>query len=191
LRGAYLQGKFCRCYPPTSIFLWQAACPSIGSSQCPCISSPEYPSISSSQCPSIGYPQCPSISYSQCPSISSSQSSSIYKLLSNHLLDRLYLAVDRLFLCSEVPTGKYYMLFSYQTGYIMSHYVFVFVFLKICIIIQWYVRSVFWKKWLSVLFITWLCRSAVRNEIHILTNCIQLSDRVYNVTLYIPCLIAE
>ena len=40
---------------------------------------------------------------------------------------------------------------------------FVFFCLKICIIIQWYVRSVFWKKCRSVLFITWLCRSAVRN----------------------------
>ena len=40
---------------------------------------------------------------------------------------------------------------------------FVCFFLKICIIIQWYVRSVFWKKWRSVLFITWFCRSAVRN----------------------------
>jgi hypothetical protein len=30
-------------------------------------------------------------------------------------------------------------------------------------ILQWYIRSVFWKKWRSVLFITWLCRSAVRN----------------------------
>jgi hypothetical protein len=40
---------------------------------------------------------------------------------------------------------------------------FCFCFLKICIIIQWYIRSVFWKKWRPVLFITWLCRSAVRN----------------------------
>ena len=39
----------------------------------------------------------------------------------------------------------------------------VFVFIKICIIIQWCIRSVFWKKWRSVLFIIWLCRSAVRN----------------------------
>jgi hypothetical protein len=42
-------------------------------------------------------------------------------------------------------------------------FVFVFAFLKICIIIQWYIRSVFWKKWRSVIFITWLCQSAVRN----------------------------
>ena len=33
---------------------------------------------------------------------------------------------------------------------------FFLFFLKICIIIQWYVHSVFWKKWRSVLFITWL-----------------------------------
>ena len=58
--------------------------------------------------------------------------------------------------------------------WVLLCFVFIFVFLKICIIIQWYVRSVFWKKWLSVLFITWLCRSAVRNEIHILTYCIYL-----------------
>ncbi len=48
-------------------------------------------------------------------------------------------------------------------SFIMLCFCFCFCFLKICIIIQWYVRSVFWKKWRSVLFITWLCRSAVRN----------------------------
>jgi hypothetical protein len=48
-------------------------------------------------------------------------------------------------------------------SFIMLCFSFSFCFLKIYIIIQWYVRSVFWKKWRSVLFITWLCRSAVRN----------------------------
>jgi hypothetical protein len=40
---------------------------------------------------------------------------------------------------------------------------FCFCFLKICIMIQWYVRSVWWKKWRSLFYITWICRSAVRN----------------------------
>jgi hypothetical protein len=40
--------------------------------------------------------------------------------------------------------------------------------------VQWYTCSVFWKKWRSVFFITWLCRSAVRNYMHILTNWIYL-----------------
>jgi hypothetical protein len=47
--------------------------------------------------------------------------------------------------------------------WVLLCFVFVFVFLKICIIIQWYIRSVFWKKWRPVLFITWICRFAVRN----------------------------
>ena len=51
--------------------------------------------------------------------------------------------------------------------WVLLCFVFIF-FLKICIIMQWYIRSVFWKKWRSVLFIT--CRSAVRNYMHILTN---------------------
>jgi hypothetical protein len=40
---------------------------------------------------------------------------------------------------------------------LLSFIMLCFCFLKICIIIQWYVRSVFWKKWRSVLFFTWIC----------------------------------
>jgi hypothetical protein len=52
----------------------------------------------------------------------------------------------------------------------MLCFCFCFCFLKICIIIQWYVLSVFWKKWRSVLFFTWLCCSSVRNYMHIFTG---------------------
>jgi hypothetical protein len=56
-------------------------------------------------------------------------------------------------------TEFYYALFLF----FVCLFVCLVFFLKICIVIQWYVRSVFWKKWRSVLFITWFCRSAVRN----------------------------
>ena len=47
--------------------------------------------------------------------------------------------------------------------WVLLYCVFVFVFLMICIIIQWWACSVWWKTWRSLLFITWICRSAVRN----------------------------
>ena len=62
-----------------------------------------------------------------------------------------------------------YLCFVY---WVLLFFAFVFFF-KISMI-QWYVvGSVFWKKiWRSMLFNTWLCRSAVRKWMHILTNCI-------------------
>jgi hypothetical protein len=47
--------------------------------------------------------------------------------------------------------------------WVLLCFVFFCFFLMICIIIQWYACSVWWKKWRSLLFITWICRSAVRN----------------------------
>jgi hypothetical protein len=44
--------------------------------------------------------------------------------------------------------------------FIELYYALFLFLLKICIIIQWYICSVFWKKWRSVLCITWLCRSS-------------------------------